>query len=510
MSPNPGKILDLTRLSAIAQGLRDQDKRIVLCHGTFDLLHIGHVRHLKQASKQGDVLIVTLTADEFVTKGPDRPIFNQELRAEHIAAIDIVDYVAIVQEATAISVIHALKPDVYFKGGEYRDLHNDVSKNIVREKNAVDSHGGKLEFSDGIVFSSSKLLNNYFEIYPPETLNYLDAFSQKFSANDIIGSLNTLCSLNVLVVGDAIVDEYHYTSYLGHSGKYNVPTVKFEREEKFAGGSMAVANHSAALAGKVQLFTALGDRQNQEDFIRSKLTNNIRASFVYFPDSPTLTKRRFVDENMNKLFEIYEFGEAHGQQQTQAQCLTWLEDHLPTFDAVVVCDFGNGFISDTMAHLISEKAKFLAVNTQLNSENRGYHVITRYPRADFISLNEPELRLAMHDRHGDIGVLSEKLGSLLNASFVGITLGPRGIQFLDRTSNKIHHVPALSTKVVDRIGAGDTFLSIAGCALAAGLSAEIAVFAGAAAAALNVRVVCNSEPITSVNLFKFISTLLKR
>jgi len=510
MSPNPGKIFDLSRLEAICNELRRHEKRVVLCHGTFDLLHIGHIRHLKQAANRGDVLIVTLTADKFVTKAPDRPIFNQDLRAEHIAAIAIVDYVAIVHEATAISAIEAVKPKIYFKGEEYRELHKDLSKNILREKNAVERHGGQLEFSEGLVFSSSKLLNNHFNLYPKNTQDYLDSFSQIYSASDVIGSLNTLSPLNVLVVGDAIIDEYHYTSNLGYSGKYNVPTVKFDYAEKFAGGAMAVANHCSAFAGKVQLHTALGDQDNQQSFIQSKLNNNVQAHFNYYSSSPTLTKRRFIDENLVKLFEVYEIGAYHSQHRVHNESIAWLNDNLDRFDAVIASDFGNGFISDDMAQLISEKAKFLAVNTQLNSENRGYHVITRYPRADFVSLNEPELRLALHDRKGDINELSLRLADQLHANYIAVTLGPQGIQFLDNRRQKTHRVPALSTTVVDRIGAGDTFLSVAGCGLAAGLNAEIAVFTAAAAAALNVQVICNRQPITAPSLFQFISTLLKR
>ena len=510
MSPNPGKILDLTRLRAISESLKQKNKRVVLCHGTFDLLHIGHIRHLKQAAKLGDTLIVTLTADKFVNKGPDRPIFNQALRAEHIAAIDIVDYVALVHDATAIPAIDAIKPDIYFKGSEYKNAQDDLTGNIERERKALQAHGGCLEFSDGIVFSSSKLLNNYFEIYPPDTLRYLDSFSQRFGINDVIGALDQLSSLNLLVIGDAIIDEYHYTSHLGQSGKYNVPTVRFRQVEKFAGGAMAVANHCAALAGSVRLFSALGDSDNQEGYIRDKLRDKVQPHFVYYPNSPTLTKKRFVDEDMNKLFEVYEFGEGHNHPHLQAESMAWMHEHLNKFDAVVVSDFGNGFISDKMAELIAEKARFIAVNTQVNSENRGYHVITRYPRADFVSLNEPELRLAMHDRKGSIEEISEKLGEQVKASFVGVTKGPRGIHFLDRVRQKTHHIPALSTKVVDRIGAGDTFLSVAGCSLAAGLDAEIAGFSGAAAAAMNVQVVCNSESISKSPLYKFVSTLLNR
>lgn len=509
MSPNPGKILDLSRLHAIANALHAESKRIVLCHGTFDLLHIGHIRYFKQAASIGDVVIVTLTADQYVNKGPDRPVFNQTLRAEHIAALGCVDYVAICHEATGLSAIQQIKPNVYFKGSEYQNPSNDMTGNIVKEREAVVAHGGTLEFSDEIVFSSSQLLNKHFERYPPEAIAYLEQFRRQHGIEDIHGSLESVRALKILVVGDAIIDEYHYTNYLGYSGKYSVPTVKLMSEERFAGGAMAVANHCAALAGEVTLFSALGDRNSHEAFIRAKLADNVNAEFVQFRNAPTLCKRRFLDQDMNKLFEVYEIGNSRLNGDLERHCLDWLEQNLEQYDGVVVSDFGNGFISDTMARLISEKAKFLALNTQLNSENRGYHVVTRYPHADFISLNEQELRMATHDRHGDIEQISAALANSMQAAFLAVTLGPKGTWFVDRSHAEQLKIPALSTQVVDRIGAGDAFLSITGCILASGISPRIALFAGAAAAAQNVQEICNREPIKLEKLYKFLETLLK-
>ena len=93
--PTTDKIINLDELAAKAQAYRDQGKRVVLCHGTFDLLHIGHIRHIETAKSHGDILFVTITADEFVNKGPGRPVFNDHLRAEHLAALSSVAHVAV-------------------------------------------------------------------------------------------------------------------------------------------------------------------------------------------------------------------------------------------------------------------------------------------------------------------------------------------------------------------------------------------------------------------------------
>ena len=128
----------------------------------FDLLHIGHLRHLKAARQFGDLLIVTITPDRFVNKGPGRPAFTEALRAEALAMLECVDMVAINHWPTAVEAIKLLKPDFYVKGSEYREAAKDVTGGIVHEQEAVESVGGRLVFTDDITFSSSSLLNRHF------------------------------------------------------------------------------------------------------------------------------------------------------------------------------------------------------------------------------------------------------------------------------------------------------------------------------------------------------------
>ena len=159
--------------------------------------------------------------------------------------------------------------------------------------------------------------------------------------------------------------------------------------------------------------------------------------------------------------------------------------------------------------MLCGKSRFLAVNTQINSGNRGYHVINHYPRADFISLNGPELRLATHNRYDSLEGLAKKIAENLDAKYMAVTLGSQGAFLLDRKVNTTHTTPVLSTKVLDRVGAGDAFLSLSSLCLGAGMPPEIGLFIGSAAAALDVQIVCNREPISPVNLYKYITTLLK-
>ena len=118
-------------------------------------------------------MIVTLTADDFVSKGPGRPAFNERLRADQMAALADVDLVAVNHAVTAVNVINALQPNFYIKGSDYKNPTDDVTGNIGEEAAAVQKHGGKLIFSDAVTFSSSQLLNEKFEILSNETKSFL-------------------------------------------------------------------------------------------------------------------------------------------------------------------------------------------------------------------------------------------------------------------------------------------------------------------------------------------------
>ena len=509
MQATDKKILTLDELSVKSKECRDSGKKVVLCHGAFDLIHSGHIRYLKSARDEGDVLFVTVTADEFVNKGPGRPVFSQDLRLENLGYLSFVDFVAVNNAATAVNVLSEIKPHAYVKGPDYKDMGDDITGNIYAEKKAVEAHGGKIVFTDDITFSSTSLLNEHFGVFPPETKDYLHGFRKKYICEEVISMLQTLGSLNVLVVGDAIVDEYHYVDPMGQSSKGANLAVKFNSKEQFAGGSLAVANHIAGFVNNVTVVTGLGNQNSHEEFIRSKLQKNVTLKQFYFEDAPTIVKRRYVDVDLVKLFEVYFYNDMPSPENLDPQVCSWLENNTAQFDVVIVPDFGNGFISASMIQKLCDNARFLAINTQVNSGNRGYHSINRYPRADFVSLNGPELRIATHDRHDSYENLAKNLLEKIGAKHFAVTLGSDGALLLDKNPEITHKTPILSTKVLDRIGAGDTFLSLAGLCLGGGLSSDVALFVGSAAAALDVQVVCNREPIIPVNLYKYINTLLK-
>ncbi|OGC14140.1 hypothetical protein A3J90_07435 [candidate division WOR-1 bacterium RIFOXYC2_FULL_37_10] len=503
------KIKKLDELACEIKNLKKQGKKVVHCHGVFDLIHPGHIRHLASAKKEGDILVVTITADEYVRKGPGRPIFNENLRAETLAAMENVDYVAINDAPTAVNCIKMLMPSVYVKGQDYIQKDKDVTGKINDEEEAILSVGGGIVFTDDITFSSSKLINEHLEVFPDAVRKYLKKISEKHSIDSIIKSINSVKNLKVLVIGDAIIDQYHYCETMGTSLKGQIVVTKSVSEEFFAGGVFATANNVAALCGKVDLVTVLGDKDNNQQFIDSHLSTNITAKYFYRADSPTTVKRRFVDSGNNKkMFEICLMNDFPISSNLENDVLGYLEEKIANYDLVIVSDFGHGFLNKRLIAFICKNSKFLAVNVQTNSANTGFNLTSKYPRADYVSIDEPEIRLAMHEKHMSLDEVMEMLLQKFDYKNLIVTRGKQGSLFYSKETDFIE-APALASKVIDTVGAGDAFFAYTAPLIAAGIAPEVVSFAGNAVGALAVQIVCNRNPVDVVDLLKFITRLLK-
>ena len=160
-------ILDILDLSSIVNTLKQDGKRIVFTNGCFDIIHVGHVRYLKEARELGDVLVVGLNSDISVRtiKGNNRPIVPQGERAEVLSSLKYVDYVVIFGEPDPYNTIAAIKPDVLVKGGDW-----GIDKIIGRD--IVESYGGKvctIPFIEGA--SSSGIIEDILTKYSPDPLN---------------------------------------------------------------------------------------------------------------------------------------------------------------------------------------------------------------------------------------------------------------------------------------------------------------------------------------------------
>ncbi len=504
------KLKGIDELAAIAQKARAAGETVVLGHGTFDLLHIGHLRHLRRARREGTMLMVTVTADAFVNKGPGRPVFSEHMRAEMLAALECVDWVGINHAPTAVNVIDAIEPHVYAKGMDYADAKGDITGGIVEERAAVEAHGGRIAFTDDVTYSSSSLINRHLAIFDPTLGEFLEAQRER----DVLGSLVELIErvkdFRVLFVGDAILDDYTYVSAMGKSPKEHMIATLFGNREIFAGGVFAAANHVAGFCREVEVITALGEDDEYEAVIHDALKPNVKLHAFRRPGTPTTRKVRFIDQSyLRKMFEVYHMDDTPTDPATERDIDRLIAERAASFDLVIVTDFGHGLITRRLIDTMQRTARFFAVNAQSNSANIGFNLITRYPRADYVCIDDPEARLAVADRFSDIEtIISKVLPEHIRYSQAVITHGKKGCVGYEK-GRAVTHIPAFTTTVVDTVGAGDAFFAVSAPLAAAGGSIDQVAFVGNAAGAIKVGIVGHRSSVGKVPLIKFLGTLLK-
>src|SRR5262249_42629933 len=203
------------------------------------------------------------TADKYITK--KRSVtFNEEYRARQVAALEIVDYVALVPEPTALSAIEALHPDVYVKGPEYAKLVLDKSRSIFYEMRVLESYGGRIHFTSGETFSSTKL-SHFLRASPEaaqdnpllrnERVLFRDVSSLEFKLEDVKYFLAKACGLSVCVLGETIIDEWVDVSVTNLSTQSRcVAGVETARVRQI-GGVGIIARHLSNFVKEIHCFT---------------------------------------------------------------------------------------------------------------------------------------------------------------------------------------------------------------------------------------------------------------
>jgi rfaE bifunctional protein nucleotidyltransferase chain/domain len=431
----------------ILDKIRVHDKVIVQCHGVFDLLHPGHLLHLEEAKKLGDILVVTVTPDRFVNKGPGRPIYSQEQRALMLKALEVVDLVAITESPIAREAILAIKPNIYVKGPDYANENKDITGNISIEESTVASIGGKICFTSAPSMSSSQLINAHVTKEKPETSTWLKNFRLKYSEKEILDWIKKVSTLNVLVVGEAIIDEYLICEALGKSSKDPVLVFRELKLEQQIGGSLAIANHCAGLGASVISLFRIGMNEDDERLILANLNSSIKPVILKTKYEPTIKKRRYIDELTEaRVFETYIMNDVGSSSDDESSLIAELDHILPNVDLVVVADYGHGLVTEKVINKLIETNVSLAVNTQSNAGNRGFNTISKYSKVDYISLNGSELGLELRRKHVSMDALVSKLRIQSGAKRVMVTEGSKGLSICDE-DNEVEHIPAFAQQI---------------------------------------------------------------
>ena len=504
--PQPHKIVPVGELAGIFDRYRSESKTLVHCHGVFDLIHIGHIRYLQKARQLGDVLVVTITPDELVNKGPHRPVFEQGLRAEALAALDCVDHVSINEWPTACDTLRLLKPDIYVKGAEFR---NKKTPELLEEEQVARSVGTRVEFIEELTSSSSFLINNYLSPFAEEADQYLFRFRQTHTPEAILASLARARDLRVLVVGEAILDEYCACATLGQSLKSTSVVGRYLSRQRHLAGAPAVANHLAAFSDHVSLITMLGTEKAREDWIRSQLHENVAPQFFRRSGAPTIVKRQYQETYFGTTFFEVDYLNQAPLGNAEADVLNDLiQKTVGKHDLVVVADYGHAMLDGDRVGSLVAGAPFVAVATQANAANIGYHPISKYPRADHFIVSEHELRLECRKPAGDLSpMLASTLGKL-NARTAVVTSGSRGCRCTNAAGEQCQ-APALATRVVDRSGAGEACLAVTALASVLEMPLEHMAFLCNVAGAEAVSVPGNSSFLQRISFQRHVESLFK-
>ena len=498
------KILSFEQLKTKVQDFKQTGKRVVICYGVFGVLHIGHIRYLKKARNHGDILIVVLSSND--PGGTDRKENFDDLRAEALAHLDWVDFVTVKTSKSLKETIDILRPAVYAEGFESADYEKSINgqteDNTFFERIGVDHVIVKEDD-----FSSTDQINRYLTNFSEDVINYMYSFRQRHSKEDVLRIFDEFKRLKVLVVGDTILDEYHYCETIGKSSKDPTLVLRYENKDIFAGGVLAVANHISSFAGQVDLVTVLGEDDRHNDYFHSHLKSNINRFFIYKPNAPTLIKRRFIDGySTHKLFEVYIMDDAPLAEEQERALNERIHSLIRRNDIIVAADYGHGTLGKDTIKVLADSDVFLAVNTQSNAGNRGFNTISKYLRADYVSLAEHEIRLETRDLNGRLVPMATRISRDLSCRQFVITLGKKGSMVIDRDGTLIQ-TPSFTRNIVDRVGAGDAFFAMTSMASAVGLSSEIIGFLGNVAGSLSVQIMGNQKPIDRRSFIEYIDRL---
>jgi rfaE bifunctional protein kinase chain/domain/rfaE bifunctional protein nucleotidyltransferase chain/domain len=462
-------------------GPRPRDKKVIMCHGTFDIVHPGHVRHLLYAKSKADLLIASLTADEHIMKANFRPFVPQELRAFNLAALECVDYVVIDADPKPLKNIAIIQPDYFAKGYEY--TKNGLNPRTAEEQAVVNAYGGEVIFTPGdVVYSSSHII----ETDPPaiateKLMALLDA--EKLSFDDLRRGLQKLAGFKVHVIGDTIIDSYTHCTMIGGMTKTPTMSVRFEEQLDFVGGAGIVATHLKSAGADVTFSTVLGHDKFGQFALDTLQAAGVKCLPIIDQTRPTTNKNAIVAGG----YRLLKVDKVDNRSISDRVVNTIAEQVRETpADIVVFSDFRHGiFNRDTIPPLSAAipKETLRIADSQVASR---WGNILEFEGFDLITPNEREARFALGDQDSTIRPLARELYRRAQCKTLILKLGERGIityRSIDPYNPRaFFNVDSFVDHVIDAVGAGDALLAYAALAQAATGNEVIASILGSLAA----------------------------
>lgn len=460
-----------------------KDKKVVFVYGKFNILHPGHLRLLKFAKDNDSFLVVGIE-----NEGVDI-LIDAKLRLEALSLSLLVDY-SFIMTTEIVEFIKELKPDIVVKGSEHEDRFN-------LEQEIVDKYGGKLIFSSGdIRFSSLTLLQNEFKYLEVSNIKKPQSYIKRHNidANKLIEVLNNFNRLNVLVIGDTIVDEYKTCEPLGMSQEDPTIVVSPISSDIFLGGAGIVAAHASRLGANVDFVTVLGDDENTK-LVEDKLNEYNVNGYIYKDTTrPTTLKQRFR-ANGKTLLRVNHLKQHHISKEMQDEILSDIRKNIQNKNLIVFSDFSYGCLPQRLIDEIIELGlsnNIMMVADSQSSSQTGD--ISKFKNMTLVTPTEREVRLSVNDFESGLVILAEKLRNKSNIKNLFITLGSEGLLIHANNDDNTwltDQLPALNTSPKDVAGAGDSLLISSSMAIVLGASIIEGAYIGSLAAASQVGRVGN-------------------
>lgn len=466
------KILTRQGLLTLREQARVEGRAVVQCHGCFDIVHPGHIRHLQHAARQGDILLVTITADAVMAKGTGRPLIPQELRAENLAALDIVDWVYINPDATAEPLLEEARPDVYIKGREYEHNHDP---RFLAEKRAVERHGGRVVFSSGdVVFSSTALISSLEERADPfhARLKQLTE-THGLTAARVEPLIDAFRGVPVCVVGETIIDTYVLCDRPDVAGESPVMSLRPLEQRAYDGGAAIIARHLAAMGARPTLVTGL-PRTPAAASLRERLAADGVEVRAIETDGPLLEKQRFLvgTQKVMKLDLVQPITLDAGRQEALVELAV---DSSRGKQAAIIADFGNGLLTSGLLPRLCAGVR-ARVDFMAGDVSGRRSSLLHMQGMDLVTPTEAELRDAMRDYDDSLNTVVWRMLEQTGSRQAMVTMGSDGLIAFERLphepgdegwSQRVRgeHVPALAPHALDVLGCGDALLAAATLAM---------------------------------------------
>lgn len=482
------KIIEREALTQTVGELRAAGKTIVQCHGCFDIVHPGHIRYLESARQLADVLIVSLTGDALMEKGPDRPFIPQALRAENLAALEFVDWVVIDPHPTACEILELIKPDVYVKGREYA---RSSDPRFLREREIVQRHGGRVVFSSGdVVFSSTRLLESIDRDHQLDA-HRLRTFCRRAGITDagLCETLDAFAGLNVVVVGDCFREHYEFCDPIEVGG--DAPVVSLQRlgGARYWGGAVATALQLRALGARVHLLSSIGDDDASHELRRAIGEHGVRASLLRSRSSLPVRTTFLADET--KLFKLTDGESAPLDSSAEKDAVAALLELIERADLLIWCDHGLGMLTPGLLGGVAERVRERGLTVAAGAPAQRSQLLT-FKDPDLLLVSERRLREALHDMTCGLSAAAWSLLDHTHGRSVLVSLHKRGLICFDRQdpdpdsagwSDRLRSefVPAFTDRFVDSQGGEDCMLAVAALATTLKRPLQWAAYLAAAA-----------------------------